>query len=163
MQKLSLIYARSVNHCIGANGQVPWNLPADYQFFDDTTRGHAVIMGRRTYEDHRFKFDDRLNLVLTSNSSYKTVEGVLVADSLDTAFNLASNAYEVFVIGGVSLFTAAFDKADSVYETEINTIIEGDTYLPEFDFSRFHTTTLATHPIDECHACSFTIYRHDRQ
>ena len=53
MQNLSLIYARSLNHCIGAAGKLPWHLPADYDFFDQTTRGHAIIMGRRTYEDHQ--------------------------------------------------------------------------------------------------------------
>ena len=83
MQNLSLIYARSLNHCIGAAGKLPWHLPADYNFFDQTTRGHAIIMGRRTYEDHDSKLDGRLNLVVSRNAHYDTAQGVTVAGSLE--------------------------------------------------------------------------------
>ncbi len=160
---LSLIYARSLNNCIGSDGGLPWHLPDDYQFFDDTTRGHAVIMGRRTYEDHQCKFEDRLNLVVTTNANYKTAEGVMVADSLTTAMSMTSEVEEMFVIGGVPLFEAAFDKANRVYETRVNTRVNGDTFLPEFDFSNFETTIISSHTADERHAFSFDIFRHERR
>jgi len=162
MQRLSLIYARSLNNCIGSAGDLPWHLPDDYEFFDRTTRGHAVIMGRRTYEDHKIRFDDRLNLVVSKNSNYRAVKGVTVVDSLTAAMTKARDVREIFIIGGVSLFVACFDKADRVYETRINTVVDGGTFLPGFDFSDFETTTLSTHPVDERHAFSFNIYRHDR-
>ena len=162
MQNLSLIYARSLNHCIGAAGKLPWHLPADYDFFDQTTRGHAIIMGRRTYEDHNSKLDDRLNLVVSRDAHYEAAQGVTVAGSLEAAMNLATESQEVFIIGGVPLLVAGFDKADRVYETRINTTVDGDTFLPEFDFSDFETTTLAHHAVDEQHAFSFDIYLHQR-
>jgi len=163
MRNLSLIYARSLNHCIGSEGKLPWQLPDDYQFFDDTTRGHAVVMGRRTYEDHNSKLEDRFNLVVTSNARYIAAEGVTVVGSLQAALDLATKCREVFVIGGVPLLVAAFDKADRVYETRINTTVNGDTFLPAFDFSDFETTTVASHPIDQQHAFSFNIYLHQRR
>lgn len=162
MQNLSLIYARSLNHCIGSDGRLPWQLPDEYAFFDQTTHGHAVIMGRRTYEDHNAKLDNRLNVVVTRNSHYSAAKDVIVVDSLETAMHTAAKFEETFIIGGVSLLVAAFDKADRVYETRINTTVDGDTFLPEFDFSNFETRTLANHAVDEQHAFSFDIYLHQR-
>ena len=162
MQNLSLIYARTLIHCIGAAGKLPWHLPDDYDFFDQTTRGHAIIMGRRTYEDNNSKQDDIINWVVSRHSHYEAAQGVNVAGSWEAAMNLATESQEVFIIGGVPLLVAAFDKADRVYETRINTTVDGDTFLPEFDFSDFETTTLAHHAVDERHAFSFDIYLHQR-
>ena len=78
---ISLIYARSRNYCIGREGRLPWHLPDEFRFFTDTTMGHPVIMGRRSYEDHNGLLPGRLNIVVTHQPDYTVVEGARVAAS----------------------------------------------------------------------------------
>ncbi|NBC10803.1 MAG: hypothetical protein GVY24_03590, partial [Planctomycetes bacterium] len=84
---LSLIYARSENHCIGKAGRIPWRLPDDFKHFKRTTMGKPIIMGRRTYEDHESALPGRLNVVITRQPDYRAAEGVVVVDSLDAALD----------------------------------------------------------------------------
>ena len=67
---LSIIYARSENHCIGHQGRLPWNLPDEFASFNNITDGKAVIMGRRSYEDHHSVLPNRLNIVVSRQVDY---------------------------------------------------------------------------------------------
>ena len=99
---VSLIYARSENHCIGDAGRIPWRLPDDFAHFKRTTMGKPILMGRKTYEDHESALPGRLNVVITRQADYQPAEGVVVAGSLEDAIELAEReSDEVFVIGGV--------------------------------------------------------------
>jgi dihydrofolate reductase len=161
---ISLIYARSLNHCIGDNGEVPWCLPDDYTHFEKTTIGKPVIMGRRTYEDHKSALPGCLNIVVSTQQNYQAAEGIELLHSLPDAIDLANqNSKEIFVIGGVGLFNLAISKANTVYETVVDATISGDTVLPSYDFSRWNTELLQSHPIDKHHKFAFKIYRHHRQ
>jgi dihydrofolate reductase len=162
---LSFIYARSENRCIGKQGQIPWRLPDEFAHFKKTTMGKPIIMGRRTYEDHESALPGRLNIVVTTRPDYQVAEGVEVCASLDEAIERASQqSDEVFIVGGVSLFAAAFPSVNRVYETVVHTEVEdGDTFVPHFDFSDFDRSELFEHPSDARHAFSFTAYRYDRQ
>jgi len=160
---LSLIYARSRNHCIGDAGRVPWNLADEYASFNRITDGHALIMGRRSFEDHNCVLPGRLNIVVSHNPDLVVANGVVITSSLAMATNLAYRySPEIFIIGGVSLLTVGFESAETVYESVIDTHITGDTFLPRFDFSKWHTQILERHPIDDRHLFSFTIHRHSR-
>ncbi|MEH6582464.1 MAG: dihydrofolate reductase [Halioglobus sp.] len=161
---ISLIYARSQNHCIGRNGQLPWNLPDDFAHFEKMTMGYPIIMGRKTYEDHKSLLQGRRNIVISAQVGYKTVEGVELARSLNEAITLArTESEQVFIIGGVSFFTAALPVADCVFETVVAAKITGDTILPSFDFSDWDTVLLQDHPADARHEFAFKIYRHQRR
>lgn len=161
---LSLIYARSENYCIGKHGRVPWHLPDEFAHFQRTTRHHAVIMGRRTYEDHETLLPDRINVVVTRTPGYSVAEGVLVADSLDAALEMAGgDSHEVFVVGGAGLFAQSFPRAARVFETVVHTtIVEGDTFVPAFDFSQWACAILERHAVDARHAFSFTVSLYER-
>ena len=160
---LSLIFARSENRCIGREGRIPWRLPDEFAHFRRTTMGKPVLMGRRTYEDHASALPGRLNIVITRQSDYQVADGVLVAASLEDAMARARQDHdEIFVIGGVRFFAEALPQADHVYETIVHATVDGDAFLPEFDFSAWQTTVLEEHPSDERHAFAFTILRHDR-
>ncbi len=158
-----LIYARSEDHCIGHEGQIPWRLPDDFAHFKKTTLGHPILMGRRTYEDHESALPGRLNLVITRTPNFPVADGVETVPSLEAAYARAGEAHaRCFVIGGAGLFAAALPDASRVYETVVHGHIGGDTVLPEFDFSEWDTTVLEEHPIDDRHAMAFTVYQHDR-
>ncbi len=126
---ISMIVARSRNHVIGRDNQMPWKISADLQFFKRVTMGHPVIMGRKTWESIGRPLPGRRNIVVSRNANFQLTGGEL-AGSLDEALNRLSDALRVFVIGGEQLFTQAFAKADRLYITEIDMNIEGgDTFF----------------------------------
>jgi dihydrofolate reductase len=126
---ISMIVARSRNHVIGRDNQMPWKISADLQFFKRVTMGHPVIMGRKTWESIGRPLPGRRNIVVSRNTHYVATGGELVG-SLDEALRNLSEFERVFVIGGEQLFKQAFDKADRLYITEIDLDIEsGDTFF----------------------------------
>ena len=126
---ISMIVARSRNHVIGRDNQMPWKISADLQFFKRVTMGHPVIMGRKTWESIGRPLPGRRNIIVSRNASYQATGGELVG-SLDEALNSLSEFPRVFVIGGEQLFTQAFPKADRLYIPEIDMDVEGgDTFF----------------------------------
>ena len=124
-----MIVARSRNHVIGRDNQMPWKISADLQFFKRVTMGHPVIMGRKTWESIGRPLPGRRNIIVSRNANYEATGGELVG-SLDEALKSLSEFPRVFVIGGEQLFTQAFPKADRLYITEIDMDVEGgDTFF----------------------------------
>ena len=126
---ISMIVARSRNHVIGRDNQMPWKISADLQFFKRVTMGHPVIMGRKTWESIGRPLPGRRNIVISRNAGYAPT-GAELAGSLDEALTQLSEFPRVFVIGGEQLFKQVFDQADRLYVTEINIDVEdGDTFF----------------------------------
>jgi dihydrofolate reductase len=126
---ISMIVARSRNHVIGRDNQMPWKISADLQFFKRVTMGHPVIMGRKTWESIGRPLPGRRNIVVSRNTELQ-LAGAEVAGSLDEALNRLSEFPRAFVIGGEQLFTQGFVKADRLYLTEIDIDIDGgDTFF----------------------------------
>ena len=124
-----MIVARSRNHVIGRDNQMPWKISADLQFFKRVTMGHPVIMGRKTWESIGRPLPGRRNIVVSRNADLQ-LNGAEVAGSLEEALNRLSEFPRVFVIGGEQLFKQAFDKADRLYITEIDIeVVGGDTFF----------------------------------
>lgn len=160
---IAIIYARSLNHCIGKDGHIPWRLPNDFKHFKNTTMGCPVIMGRKTYEDHRCAFPGRLNIVVSRQEDYEAVENVYVVKTLEAALEMAQKDHDkVFIIGGVSFFEKGYELANDVYETVVNTELDGDTFLPEFDYTGWKTELMSEQAVDEKHAFSFKVLHHSR-
>ncbi|MDP4007862.1 MAG: dihydrofolate reductase [Candidatus Peregrinibacteria bacterium] len=145
--KFSMIVACDKHRGIGRDNDLPWHLPTDMKYFRDTTRSpkgenigqNAVIMGRRTYESlpiDKRPLPKRLNIILSRNPDYQADEGVLIADSLDTALTMIESydIHEVFVIGGGHVYADAINhpSCDKLYITEIDNTFECDTFFPEF-------------------------------
>ncbi len=124
-----MIVARSRNHVIGRDNQMPWKISADLQFFKRVTMGHPVIMGRKTWESIGRPLPGRRNIVVSRNHHYLATGGELVG-SLEEALKSLSEFERVFVIGGEQLFSQAFGMADRLYITEIDLDIDsGDTFF----------------------------------
>jgi dihydrofolate reductase len=147
--KVSLIAAMSENGIIGRNGRLPWHLAADLQHFKQITLGHAIVMGRRTWESIGRPLAGRRMIVVTRQSGYRA-EGVEIAGSLDDALALARAAGddEVFVIGGAEIYRLALPYADRLYLTLIHAKIDGDTVFPPIDWSTWQRTASERHRAD---------------
>lgn len=136
---LYLIAAVAANGVIGSDGGLPWRLPEDLRHFKRMTQGHAVIMGRRTWESIGKPLPGRRNVVVTRQAGYAAA-GAGVAPSLKAALALCKEQEIVFVIGGAGLYRAALPLADGLLLTEIHRDFEGDTRFPEFDRRQWRET-----------------------
>jgi dihydrofolate reductase len=126
---ISMIVARSRNHVIGRDNQMPWKISADLQFFKKVTMGHPVIMGRKTWESIGRPLPGRRNIVVSRNVGLQLTDAEVV-HSLDAALSTLNEFPRVFVIGGEQLFTQAFPKVDRLYITEIDIDVDGgDTFF----------------------------------
>lgn len=137
---VALIAAVAENGIIGDDGEMPWHLPADLNHFKQTTMGHPVIMGRRTYESIAAEIGGplpgRTNIVL-SRGSPDVPEDVVVADSVEAAVDAAKSvdgdSETVYVVGGATVYEQFLTRADRLVLTELESTYEGDTSFPEWD------------------------------
>lgn len=136
MQKI-IIAAVSENNVIGKDGDIPWHIPEDMEHFKQKTTGHAVIMGRKTFESLPENFrplPDRKNIVLTRSGLKEKPGEVAEASSLEEGFEIAEGfSDKAFVIGGESVYRESLEEADKLLLTRIHEEYDGDTYFPEIE------------------------------
>ena len=139
--KTTIIAAVAANRTIGVtkNGkaEVPWHLPEDLRRFRRRTLGHAVVMGRATWESIGGKpLPGRTNLVLTRNPDF-TAPGARAVATLEAAFDIGREQGddELFVVGGAVVYAAALALVDRLDLTLIERDYEGDAFFPEVDWS----------------------------
>lgn len=155
---LSLIVATDRNNGIGIDNTLPWRLPEDLAFFKRTTSGHAIIMGRKTFDSIGRPLPNRRNIVVTRNPDWAH-EGVERAGSLDEAVRLAGDA-EVFVIGGAQIYVDAIRVADRLIVTEIDAGYDCDAFFPAIDPAIWTSVSREPHhSADNGWDYSFVIYR----
>ena len=118
---------------IGANGTQPVALSADRKFFRETTKGAAVIVGRRTVEDFPGKkpLPGRENILLSR--SVKELPGFTVCADVEQVLRYAQNAPRVFVIGGGSVYGQLLPYCNVAYITKVHAKVTSDTFLPDLD------------------------------
>ena len=137
---LSIIVAVAQNGAIGRNNELLWHISEDLKYIKNTTTGHPVIMGRKTYESIGRPLPGRRNIVLTRGSmeippikNPQTTSMELVS-SLDEIYNIAAGDEEFFIMGGGMLYNATVEKADFLYITKIFAQVEdADTFFPAID------------------------------
>jgi dihydrofolate reductase len=134
---IGMVWAQTVDGVIGRDGGMPWELPEDMAHFRNTTTGHPVIMGRRTWESFPAKYrplPDRTNIVMTRQGpGAPELAGAVVVNSLDAAFDAASQAdgsAEIWVVGGGQIYAAALERANAAVVTVIDSTADGDTRAP---------------------------------
>lgn len=133
---ISIIAAVADNMVIGKNNSLPWNLPADLEYFKKNTLGKPVIMGAKTFESIGKILPNRKNIILSFDKDYK-VEGCIIATSIEDALKEAEGNEEVMIAGGASIYKQFLPLADRLYLTFIHHNFEGDTCFPEFDIGQW--------------------------
>ncbi|MFO1325495.1 MAG: dihydrofolate reductase [Burkholderiales bacterium] len=129
---LAVIAAVARNGVIGAGNALPWRLPDDLKRFRALTTGHAVIMGRRTWESLGRPLPGRQNIVVTRQPGWRT-DGAEAAPSLAAAIERVRMPAPAFCIGGSELFALALPRADVLHLTEIDRDFAGDVSFPALD------------------------------
>ncbi|MBW2495941.1 MAG: dihydrofolate reductase [Deltaproteobacteria bacterium] len=162
--RVSLVVAAARNGAIGLRGEIPWRLPDDQRFFRRVTTGHAVVMGRKTFESIGRPLPNRENLVLTRRKA-EPVPDVHFFPDLDSALAWAREQgfEECFVAGGEAVYREALECADRILLTRVEAEPEGDVFFPAPDETRWHCSAREPHPADERHAHAFAIETWERR
>ncbi|MDR0413499.1 MAG: dihydrofolate reductase [Dysgonamonadaceae bacterium] len=147
---LSIIAAAGKNDEIGKGNRLLCRLPADLKHFKEITQGHAVIMGRKTFESlPNGALPNRKNIVLSRNKELK-INGADVYPALDPALIRLANEKEVFIIGGAQIYAQALPAAGKIYLTKIHAAFpEADAFFPRFDLREWREISRETFPADE--------------
>ncbi|MDE7373925.1 MAG: dihydrofolate reductase [Odoribacter sp.] len=129
---LSIIVAAAENNVIGNKNALIWHVSADLKHFKQLTTGHAVVMGRKTYESIGRPLPNRRNIVISRNPDFRP-EGCEVVPGIADALRLAADEEEVFIIGGGTIYREMWNKANRLYLTLVHAAPEGDTSIPDID------------------------------
>ena len=159
---VSIIVAIAENGTIGDKNSLLWHIKEDMRFFRTTTSGHAVIMGRKTFESLGSKpLPKRTNIVITRQDV--AFEGALTAHSLEEAIRLAEGDEEIFIIGGAQIYAEALKVAHRMYITRVERSYDGDTSFPEIDYTQWTLTAVERHERGEEFDSPFEFRTYDRK
>ena len=159
--EVALIAAVAANGVIGADNRLPWRLAEDLKRFRALTTGHAVIMGRKTWESLPHALSQRQNIVVTRQAGF-IAAGAEIAHSFADALAQVKLPAPVFCIGGGELYRAALPFATTLHLTEIAREFEGDARFPVIDRSEWRETSRENRPPAEPGGFAYSYVRYER-
>ena len=118
---------------IGKGGKLPWHYSADMKFFRETTTGHAVVMGRKTWLTIGKPLKNRLNIVLSRDTNIDPQESLIVFSDIESVLSFNhSLATDLFVIGGAQIYEAFLPHIEKWIITEVPLTVHGaDAFMPK--------------------------------
>jgi len=127
---IAAIVAFSSNGMIGLKGLLPWEIPEEFAYFEAKVANSALVVGRQTYE---LMFPAETDcFVVTSQSDLVLRPGYQAVPSVESGLLAAvRTGKDVYVIGGASVYAAAWPYCERFYVTRINGVFDGDTKFPE--------------------------------
>ncbi len=128
---LTIVVATDAQRGIGINNTLPWHLPEDLAHFKRVTSGHAIIMGRKTFDSIGRALPKRRNIVITRNPDWRH-EGVEAVPSLAAAIALVGDE-PAFIIGGAQIYAESLPYVDRLIITEIDHNNSCDTFFPAIE------------------------------
>lgn len=159
----SILVAYDRNYGIGAHNDLLWHrdLPADLKRFKELTTNNAIIMGRKTYESIGRPLPHRQNIVISREPL--VIEGALVVDSLQAAYDGVEPGRSTFVIGGGQIYALAFDTIDRIFATEVDAVFsEATIFFPLIDKQQWHEVDRTHHEADERNAYAYDFVTYER-
>lgn len=142
---IALVAALGRNGVIGAGGTMPWHLPADLKHFRRLTKGHVVVMGRKTLEAIGGALRGRTNLVLTRDPAF-SAPGCEVLHAIEPILH---EERPVFIIGGAEIYQQFLPYADRMHLTRIAAEFAGDTFFPAYDPAQWRLVAAEPRARDE--------------
>ncbi len=124
------VAAMALNRAIGHEGRIPWHLPADLKFFKRTTLGHAIVMGRKTFDSLGKPLPGRENIVLSRHPL--DIPGVRLVSTPDEIAE-PDDGRKLFVIGGAEIYRALLPRCEEILLTLVKLEPAADTFFPEFE------------------------------
>ena len=125
---ITLIAAAAQNDALGKDNDLIWHISEDLKRFKRLTTGHAIIMGRKTFESMPKALPNRTNIVLTKNKNYKA-EGAVLASTIEEALVLAGEDNQPFIIGGAQIYSLFMDHCNRIELTRVHHDFEADVFF----------------------------------
>ena len=164
MKELILIAAAGEGNELGKNGDLPWHLPDDFRHFKETTTGHAMIMGRKTFDTFPRPLPGRQHIIITRDRDYRVDHpNCLVVHSMEAAMEAVSGLEKAFVIGGGEIYRQALPQATGIVLTRVHGHFDADTFFPEIHPDTWRKVKSIYHPKDGRHKYPFTIETYIRE
>ena len=118
---------------IGKGGKLPWHYSADMRFFRETTSGHAVVMGRKTWLTIGKPLKNRLNIVLSRDTDIEPQESLIVFSDIESVLSFnKSLTTDLFVIGSAQIYEAFREHIEKWIITEVPLTVPGaDAFMPK--------------------------------
>lgn len=132
------VVAMANNGTIGREGALPWHLRADLQLFRRLTMGHALLMGRKTYESIGKPLPGRDTFVLTKQANLE-IPGVKTIRSVEEAYGVLG-AKILFVVGGAEIYHQLLPMCQVVHLTRVLAEPHGDAKLDPIDLRQYRCT-----------------------
>ncbi|RAP78241.1 dihydrofolate reductase [Paenibacillus montanisoli] len=159
---ITMIAAMARNRVIGIDNGMPWHLPAEMAHFRRSTLGKTVVMGRKTFESLGRPLKNRRNVILTRSLDYNP-EGCEIVHSVEEALaRYGSPEEELIIMGGSEIYKQFMPYADKLLLTEVDAVVEGDAYFPEFRASEWTESHRDPYTKDEQNAYDFAIVTYIR-
>lgn len=152
---ITIIAAAAENNALGKNNDLVWHLPDDFKRFKQLTSGHAIIMGRKTFESFPGLLPNRTHIIMSRKKNYKP-EGCIVVDTMEEALKIAKDDPQPFIIGGGEIYRLGMPYAGKIELTRVHHTFEADTFFPHIDERIWKETASVYHPKDEKHRYDFT-------
>ena len=156
---LAIVVAIDRNLGIGIANQLPWHLPEDLAHFKRVTSGHAILMGRKTFDSIGKPLPNRRNIVITRNPAWRH-DGVEVAGSVQDALALVKESGG-YLIGGAEVFREAMPFVQELIVTEIDASFPCDTFFPAIEPQQWKQVSREQHHSDKS-GLDYAIVRYRR-
>ena len=160
-QLITIIVAAAENNIIGNDNKLIWHLSDDLKRFKELTKGHHVIMGRKTFESMPKALPNRTNVIITRKKDY-FAENAIVTNSLDEAIKLTSDDPQPFIIGGGEIYKIALNISDRIELTRVHHNFDGDTYFPEIDSKIWTEINRTKKKKDHNHKYDYTFITYEK-
>ena len=133
---LTMIAAAAENNALGKDNDLIWHISEDLKRFKRLTTGHAIIMGRKTFESMPKALPNRTNIVLTKRKDYQA-QGAEVVHTVEDALELVKEDLQPFIIGGGQIYSLFMPLCDRIELTRVHHEFEADVYFPDIDLNEF--------------------------
>lgn len=133
---LTMIAAAAENNALGKDNDLIWHISEDLKRFKRLTTGHAIIMGRKTFESMPKALPNRTNIVLTKRKDYQA-QGAEVVHTVEDALDLVKEDVQPFIIGGGQIYSLFMPLCDRIELTRVHHEFEADVYFPDIDLNEF--------------------------
>lgn len=142
--KIKAIAAMDEKRVIGNENALPWDVPEDMRHFVRMTKGHSVLMGRKTFESTPLNakpLPNRLNIIVTRTpESYESTTDSLIYISDPLEFikkcktgDITLPSDSLWVIGGANIYEQTLPLWDEAHITLIKGRHKGDAFFPSFE------------------------------
>ena len=133
---LTMIAAAAENNALGKDNDLIWHISDDLKRFKRLTTGHAIIMGRKTFESMPKALPNRTNIVLTKRKDYQA-QGAEVVHTVEDALEIVKEDVQPFIIGGGQIYSLFMPLCDRIELTRVHHEFEADVYFPDIDLNEF--------------------------